>query len=281
MDFLTPSEIEEREREIRNAFRDLMATPGLVGRPDALQWQFLRQCLERLFDPRSSTGFSETPRRKLAQYKFEVQDRLRRYYLQSDELLEYLFTIVHRRDMASRGIEEPDDYPDLRGYGLLVRQLETPEDTLERGDLCDYMERFVKEAGEAEFEAYQRLPEVDMEPLEEMFVADGPAYRDILTQLERLSQKRWVVTEPEYNPSTWRLLSVEVVEIEETIAEVETTEYLYLRWWDQLRERYVQPRRETTDHIYILKRTDEGWCILDDIFPPPKTEALHRKQERC
>lgn len=279
MHYLTPQEVTDNKTPIRDTFEDLMDAPNLVVRPEALQWQFLRACYRRLIEDAVTPKFEEVSRQKIAQYKFEAQTKLQRYYRQTTEAADYVFELMHERDMGAHGLP-PNEYPTVRGYGLLVRRVPEPEGLFDERDLRAYLERVVTEAVAAEFRAYRTLPEIDANPLEEWYVPEGPAYRRIVTELKSKAAKRWVISAPPHNPSTYRVLSLDVTRLEEGQARVETTEYRYLRWWDELRERYVLPEQERSDHTYIIEDTEEGWLVADNIYPPPKTAGLHRKRKR-
>jgi len=80
---------------------------------------------------------------------------------------------------------------------------------------------------------------------------------EMLTQLAR---RGWVLTNPQ-NPSTKRLLSINVKEVGGGKAVVRTTEYWYLRWWSTIEGKYRYPYRETNHQTYILVETDEGWLL--------------------
>jgi hypothetical protein len=125
---------------------------------------------------------------QVAQIKFEVEDKLRRFYIHPGATVDFAFTIVHRSSIPSR-IGEDLPYSHLAGYCLLVRDLaadrsaETPDGA--------YLQRVITEANNAEFGAYAALPDIVTGDLEWWFCADSPALREILTLLERHRQKRW------------------------------------------------------------------------------------------
>ncbi|MGH8246449.1 MAG: hypothetical protein ACREUU_08455, partial [Gammaproteobacteria bacterium] len=110
-----------------------------------------------------------------------------------------------------------------------------------------------------------------------------PAYREIANIVVRHQRRGWVISNP-YNPSTFRLLSIRVKRIEGQEAVVATTEYGYLRWWDQKRRRHVYPYRETNRQIYVLRKEPGGWRVFQNLRPPPRSSvparwALRRQKQ--
>jgi hypothetical protein len=94
--------------------------------------------------------------------------------------------------------------------------------------------------------------------------------------LNRHRERNWVLSNP-LNPSTKRLLSIQVRELEGNRAIVKTTEYWYLRWWDSSEGSYSYPYRETNKQTYVLRRTSSGWCVFENVRPSPRTSAPHRR----
>ncbi len=127
-----------------------------------------------------------------AQYKFEVEDKLRRYYRRPGKPIDFVFALVHGDKLAGYGLDEPRSYPNLCGYCLLVRDV-----SRDHGDPAEiqaetpgsYLERVVAEAVDAEFRAYAALPEVVTKDLRRWFCADGPAIKEILNILTRHQKK--------------------------------------------------------------------------------------------
>ena len=81
------------------------------------------------------------------------------------------------------------------------------------------------------------------------------------------------------NPSTKRLLAIDVKEIRGNEAVVRTTEYWYLRWWSTVEQRYRYPYRETNRQTYLLVNTPDGWLVDENIRPAPRSSAPYRQHK--
>jgi hypothetical protein len=216
------------------------------------------------------------------QYKFEVEDRLRRYYQHPGNAVDFVFTIVHKSNLAPWGIDS-DTYPNLAGYCLLVRDLDVDRSgsaAEQRGEnLRLYLERVVTEANDAEFRAYAALPEVMTDELARWFCPESPAIKEIVNLLIRHRKKRWIISNP-LNPSTKRILSIKVKKIGQNEALVNTMEYWYLRWWDEREESYVYSYRETNRQMYILKMDGAEWKVFQNLRSLPRTSIPNRWNRR-
>jgi hypothetical protein len=91
-------------------------------------------------------------------------------------------------------------------------------------------------------------------------------------------RRGWVLSNP-CNPSTKRLLAIEVKEIRGTQAVARTTEYWYLCWWSTVEQKYRYPYRETNRHTYILVNTSDGWQVDENIQPAPRSSTPHRQHK--
>lgn len=282
MEFLSLAEVIEKGKEVRDALNALMANKALVGRPSAAQWKFLSACLEKTLSSGIQPEFDELTPPRAAQLKFEVEDKLRRFYLRPGKPVEYVFSLIHRATLVAQyGSDDFDDYPAVSGYCLVVRDLKSENNIArDRNQVRSYLEKVVSEGVDAEFRAYAALPNVRTEEISEWYVRDGPAYREIVGLLTRHRERGWVISNS-LNPSTKRLLGIRVHKIGSSDAVVHTTEYWYLRWWDIKEKSYTYPYRETNQQIYILSRDDVGkWKIYENIRPSPRTSAPHRKARR-
>jgi len=276
MEFLNLGEVRERAPELRRALDQLLRNRALVSRVDAAQWQFLRLCLDR------TLGESSAPvpwgTLQAAQYKFEIETKLRRLYLRGGEPLPFIFRLVSRRDAQRHQLVADANYPETAGYHLLVRERRDPSVEIVESLVVtrEYIEMVVTSCIDAEFDAYKALPMIDVEKLHRYFAIDGPAYRDVLHLLQRHAARGWVLTNFG-NPSTKRLLAINVKEIRPDHVVVRTTEYWYLRWWGTMENRYCYPYRETNTHTYILKQVGERLVVVENIMPPPISSTPHRR----
>lgn len=170
------------------------------------------------------------------------------------------------------------DYPEIGGYHLFVRDRREPRNIGITSALEEraYLEKVVAACIDAEFEAYQSLPTIDESRLWRCFHHKGAAYQDLLHTLNQLARRGWVLTNP-FNPSTKRLLSIDVKKVSDSKAFVRTTEYWYLRWWSSIEGKYRYPYRETNRQTYILIDTPEGWLVEENIRPAPRSSTPHRQ----
>jgi hypothetical protein len=282
MEYLLLNEIRDKSAEIKKALEALSATKAIVGKPNAKQWLFFRACVELLFSPETVTGFEKLQPIQAAQFKFEVEDKLNRFYLHPGKPLDFVFSLAHKSKLSGYGIENDSAYPALADYCVLIRDLSIENDRDKINDhvnLSLYLERVVTEGIEAEFRAYQALPDIRTEELTRWFCADSPALKEILNLLNRHKKKRWFINNP-MNPSTKRLLNISVKSVMAEEAIVTTTEYWYLRWWDEKEDSYVYAYRETNNQSYILKPESGDWKVHMNLRPQPRTSTPHRWNRR-
>lgn len=282
MEFLSLDLIREKEPEIREAFNRLIANKALANKPSSKQWRFFKACLEGLFNPTGISSFDEVAPVTAAQYKFEVEDKLTRFYQRPGTSQSFVFSLCHKKHLVGFGLGLDKPYPSIAGYGLLVRDLAgealTPVEN-DKTALKAYLERVISEAADAEFRAYQALPEVRTEDLKRWFYPGSPAYKEIANLLERHRFKGWTLTNP-LNPSTKRILDIKVKTVGAAESVVHTTEYWYLRWWNTRKESYAYPYRETNRQVYILKKDGADWKVFENLRPSPRTSAPHRKARK-
>lgn len=279
MEFLALAQLHEWVGEIRATFDSLMGNQSLAVRKDARQWRFFRFCLERTLGATPEKWIAERPQ-QLAQFKFEVADKLRRFYLRHGKAVDFVFSLVHRRDaLRDRLIVDPQ-YPDTEGYYLLVR------DRREGGEaqytpLAEtkaYLEKVVGACIDAEFSAYQCLPESNEAPLRQWLRPESGADRELTLTHSQLRRRGWIISNPG-NPSTKRLLAIKIKDIRGNEAVVRTTEYWYLRWWSTVEQKYCFPYRETSRQTYVLVSTPDGWVVEDIIRSAPRSSTTYRRRK--
>lgn len=185
---------------------------------------------------------------------------------------------MHKSELGSFSFHEGNNYPSLAGYCLLVRDVSQDiGKAMPSSDekIGEYIERIVTEAIDAEFRAYADLPSINETALRQWFCPDGPAMKEICNILVRHKKKGWFLSNP-FNPSTKRLLNIRVNKISPKEATVSTTEYWYLRWWDEKRDSYSYTYRETNRQTYILNPEQGSWKIFQNLRPFPRTTVPHR-----
>jgi hypothetical protein len=214
-----------------------------------------------------------------AQLKFEVEDKLRRYYSRPGQRLEYVFTLEHQSRMPDDDMVTGGEYPTIAGYAFLVRKIGAAGPPAGDGgwdETRQYLERIVAECIDAEFRAYQTLPEIRQEGLANWFIPGGPAYLEIVNLLVRHQRKGWVIANP-LNPSTKRLMSVQVVRQKNPDEQlVKTSEYWYLKWYDSSSDSYAYVYRETNRQMYVLRPHEGTWKVYQNIRPSPRTSIPMR-----
>jgi len=281
MEFLQLDEIREKAGEIRSALDSLLATKALASKPEARQWRFLRESLRRLLLPELPSAFDSIAKTQATQYKFELEDKLRRFYNRPGHGVDYVFALAHKSTLHTY-IDGWESYPVLAEYALLVRDLAADRNNTagnEYAEIRQYLERVIVEANDAEFRAYAALPEIRTDELERWFCVGSPAFNEVVNILHRHSKKKWIISNP-FNPSTKRILDIKVKEVEQDEAIVDTMEYWYLRWWDNLDGSYTYAYRETNRQRYVLKHEGDEWKVFQELRGLPRTSAPNRWKRR-
>ncbi len=270
MDFLPITTVRERAPEVREALEALLSSPAVARDRDARQWRFLAAALGELFGQPSRT-FRRLGAAQAAQLKFPVHRRIRDYYSRHAGHAGLELMLVHERELPLYRVPEPQAYPRLAGYCLLVRDrasdLTLPADGADR--TREYLERVVTEAARAELLAYERLPMLALAPLERWFQPGAPAWREIEDRLQRRRRDGWVLSNP-LNPSTVRTLEVQVSSLDGDEARALARESWYLLWWSQRTRSYIYAFREKLQHSYGLVREAAAWRIRERAVQRPR-----------
>jgi hypothetical protein len=99
--------------------------------------------------------------------------------------------------------------------------------------------------------------------------------KEIVNILTRHQKKGWIISN-QLNPSTKRLMSVNVKNITSSEAVVNTSECWYLHWFDMSSGSYTYIYRETNRQKYIVKKEPFGWKIFRNLRPSPRSTIPHR-----
>ena len=128
---------------------------------------------------------------QLAQLKFEVEAKLRRFYLQLGMPVDFVFALVHKRDRESGHTALGPKYPDTAGYYVLVRDRrgDAVDALFSPAELRTYLESVIATSIDTEFGAYLALPDIDERPLLQSFQREGGAYRDLMHTLTQLKKR--------------------------------------------------------------------------------------------
>ncbi|MGD0873351.1 MAG: hypothetical protein ABSB88_27715, partial [Bryobacteraceae bacterium] len=197
MEYLALDQVRERVAACRAELEALLGVKALAGKPKARQWRFLRDAAECLWSGIARPEFEKLSNSGVAQLKFEAEDRLRRFYLRPGRSPRFVFTLVHQSELGLYSVSDDGAYPSLAGYCLLVRDLsveQVGERTSVPDALAPYLEKVVTAGIDAEFEAYAALPEIRVERVGRWFVANGPAYCEIVNLVTRHQQRGWVIS---------------------------------------------------------------------------------------
>jgi hypothetical protein len=270
---LKAEEARQRADEIRAELEGLLARPGVAPRPNATQWRFLRHCLDALLRG-ESVDFPCT-KSKATQYRFEINERLGRFYARHGDPVKFAFELRHISHAIHAGLVD-EDYPCANGYALVISDIRAPYLSAPERETRALLERIIADAGDAEFAVYRALPAIDLAPLAGLFLKEGHAYRRVLHTAEQVHRRNWTISNPN-NPSTHRLISVKVVRVGAAEAEVRTEEFWYVRWWSLDKRKNAYVYHERNFHKYLLVREAGPWLIDYDIYPPPRESASRRK----
>ena len=281
MEYLSLKDIISQRKDINHELDLLLSNKAAVTKPNSLQWLFFVDCFKALFNPNSYSKFSSLTKSNKAQLKFEIEDKLRKFYLRPGRKIDFVFQMIHKKELKNIFYADEDSYPHIGEYAVLVRDTSkelSPNNGLTEKDIKEYIERVIAEAVDTEFEAYQTLPEIiEDKLLNNWFYPFGPAKKEILHILSRHKERGWVLTNP-LNPSTKRILSIKVKDIVKNEIFVSTTEYWYLRWWDFKNNSYAFPYRETSRQQYILRKDNGIWKVYEVVRPAPRTSIPNRRK---
>jgi len=135
-----------------------------------------------------------------------------------------------------------------------------------------------------EFAAYLNLPEIPKAFLSEVFVESSQAFNKIMEVLLH-QQKQGCIISNQYNPSTFELLDYSIEKFSDEYAQISTTEYWELCWWNAQQQQYLKRYKNISKHVYVLIKIDGNWKIKTnastaDFLQPVKidTRELNWKQ---
>lgn len=132
----------------------------------------------------------------------------------------------------------------------------------EQRDEMIKIEKAIKAASAAEFNAYTRLPKIDSNNLKNYYIQSGTAYNTILSVLLRSQKRNRKLMVP---PSSYVIDDIEITELEEDQAEAETSEHWIIRWYDG--ESDSEMLFDTINrHIYYLLKENGRWKVQVDAY---------------
>ena len=122
------------------------------------------------------------------------------------------------------------------------------------------IEMVVREAIEMEFRAYHNIPDFEPKSIESHYHKGGSAFKEIVANvMEHQSNKECI--QNAYNPSSYDILDLEVKEVAETKALVESEQYWLLCWYDVDQKKYVRRYKNISTHKYLLEKSNGQWKI--------------------
>jgi hypothetical protein len=274
-EYLSQEQLKSISRSVRKEFETLFASPMLVRRPRSRQWTFFKRLFSALCGEKVG-GFTAS-RTHLAQYKFEIESGLRRFYeMAGSRQVPYIFAIRHRGEALTHGLID-EEYPRVNDYVLLVADTSRGAELPPKKATRELIERVIDDAVRAELAVYRACPRIDLVPLDGLFLRGGEKFRYIENIARQHHLKGWTISEPPANPSTGRLIRVRVVSIGREKAVVRAVEYWYLRWWSTKEQKYVDhPWKETSRCLYWLVLRDGRWLVEADHLPRPRAQAPRR-----
>lgn len=271
--FLTKNEVDFYSKDIEAEFESLVGHRWFSARRKSKQWAFFRHCFDVLMG--KAVGDFACEKQQAIQYKYEITDRLRRYYYSPGERVRFIFSLEHEKHDGISDYEDPQ-YPASNGYLLRITLNEVPYDLIQQTRA--YLERVVAEAVDAEWAVYSKLPELNLDPLLKVFDPEGSAYKRIRRVAEGHHKKQLTICN-DFNPSTKRLIDVKVVKLTSTSALVRTSEYWLLYWWSIEKGSYINyVYNELNRQEYFLVRQSTRWVVRDNHYPAPKTSTPRRSR---
>ena len=108
MEYLYLQEVITLEKDIKQEMSSLLSNKAVVLKPNSLQWQFFCDCVNKLFNPRHSSKFSSLNNSQKAQLKFEVEDKLRNFYLRRGRQINFVFKMIHKKELKNIFFDEAD-----------------------------------------------------------------------------------------------------------------------------------------------------------------------------
>lgn len=111
-----------------------------------------------------------------------------------------------------------------------------------------------------EFAAYLNLPKIPVAFLSEVFIEGSQAFNKIMEVLLH-QQKQGCTLANQYNPSTFELLNYNIEKFSDEYAQISTTEYWELCWWNVPQQQYLKRYKNISKHVYVLVKIDGQWKV--------------------
>lgn len=126
----------------------------------------------------------------------------------------------------------------------------------------------ILEAGQAEFDAYKSLPEINYELLSKYRTYQGPCYYFILDYLIERNEKK-LTMKPDDKWSSYNISNIEILEIINDVAIVQSKEAWHLRWFNNNRGDYDSDYTycHVNEQVYKVVKSNGVWKIDSNTCP--------------
>lgn len=130
----------------------------------------------------------------------------------------------------------------------------------------DKIKYLISKAKEAEFSAYNQLPEIETKSLKSFFTKKSKAFAELENDLQQASNSGLTISN-NFNPSSYEILSLSVEEskLKENHYIASTEEYWILCWYDLEANRYVKKDKKLEKHKYLIKHDKKKGKWLIDV----------------
>lgn len=91
MKYLSLKEIVSLKKDINYELELLLSNKSAVTKPHSLQWLFFVDCVNTLFNPHTNSKFNSLTNSNKAQFKYEIENKLRNFYLRPGRKIDFVF----------------------------------------------------------------------------------------------------------------------------------------------------------------------------------------------
>jgi len=137
---------------------------------------------------------------------------------------------------------------------------EQPSKIAKENSAENNIKAIVETAIQTEFMAYRNLPQIPKNYLMKSYVKNSQAFNKIMEVLLTQQSNNCIISN-QYNPSTIEILNLKVEKLSENYAQVSTTEFWELCWWDTVNNQYIKRYKNISEHVYIVIKENDEWKI--------------------
>jgi len=205
-----------------------------------------------------------------------IQDKLDKVL--NDDQKMAMGTTIHARTLTDifRGKKNYDDYlhphalntlnkltifANYKSWDHFTTEIDKlPKEEFDNTSDEELLEFTIRKAMATELELYRKSSTSPTSQLEQLFIKEEAAFKNIVQNLAIVKEKNWTLSN-EYNPSENQLLTHSIQLLTTTTAEVTTKEDWLLAWWHLQEETYTHRYQKVKDCIYFLEKIDSNWKI--------------------